>query len=85
MQRTFDFTFWLAPESRELLDWSNALLDVGADDCSPGLHCGEAYVSFHRDAATFEDAVRSAQRDVTSAGCRVIRLEIAAEQLAAWT
>jgi len=83
--KLFEFTVWLAPEARELLDWSNDLFAAGADDCSPGVHCGEAYVSFHRESETFEEAVRLAHRQVTAAGCRVARLEIAAEQMAAWT
>jgi hypothetical protein len=82
--RQFEFTFWLAPEDRELLDWSNALYEAGADDCSPGEHCGKPYVTFHREAESFEDAVRSAHRDTQAAGCQVLRCEIAAEQMAAW-
>jgi hypothetical protein len=82
--RLFEFTFWLAPEGRELLDWANALYEAGADDSSPGTDCGAPYVTFHREADSFEAAVRSAHRDIQAAGCRVLRCEIAAEEMAIW-
>lgn len=82
--RTFEFTLWLEPEPRDLVEWSNALYEAGADDGSPGVHCGEPYVSFHREAESFEAAVRSAYRDVQKAGGRVVRCEIAREEMAAW-
>ena len=84
MTRPFEFTFWLAPESRDLLEWSTALYEVGADDCSPGIHCGQPYVSFHREATSFEEAVRSARNDAQAAGCRVLRCEIEDRELVAW-
>ncbi len=84
MQRLFEFTLWLAPESRDYEVWSEALYAAGADDCSPGVHCGKPYATFHREAASFEDAVRSAQRDVRAAGGSVIRCEIAAEEMSGW-
>lgn len=82
--RVFEFTFWLADEPRELLDWSNQLYDAGADDSSPGICNGMPYEAFHREAASFEEAVRSAHRDVQAAGCRVLRCEIEEQELASW-
>ena len=82
--RIFEFTLWLEPESRDLLEWSNALYEAGADDSSPGVQCGEPCVTFHREAESFEAAVRSAYHDVQKAGCRVARCEIAQEEMAAW-
>ena len=83
-RRPFEFTFWLAPDARSLNDWSNALFGAGADDSSPGEHCGQPYVAFHREAESFELAVRSAHRDVQAAGCRVLRCEITVEEMAGW-
>ncbi|MFM9024935.1 MAG: hypothetical protein ACKON7_06310 [Planctomycetaceae bacterium] len=80
----FEFTLWLAADGRDLLARTNALHDAGADDCSPGEHCGMPYAAFHREAASFEDAVRSAIRDAHEAGCHVVRCEIDERQLAAW-
>ena len=83
----FEFKLWLAPDrsKRKLLEWSNALFEAGADDCSPGVHIGKPYVSFHRQAKSFEEAVRSAYRDVQNAGCRVLRCEIDQEEMQNWT
>ena len=82
--KLFEFTLWLAHDSRDLLARTNALHDAGADDCSPGEHCGEPYLAFHREAESFEAAVRSAIRDTQAAGCRTIRCEIDERQLAAY-
>ena len=81
-RRPFEFTFWLAPDVRNLSDWSSAPFEAGADDCSPGVHCGEPYVAFHREAESLEEAVRSAHRHVQAASCRVLRCEITAEEMA---
>lgn len=82
--RLFEFTLWLTPESRHLIEWTNAFYAAGADDCSPGVHCGQPYATFHREVASFEEAVRSAHKDVKAAGCGVVRCEIAAEEMAGW-
>lgn len=37
MTRLFEFEFLLADEERDLLEWSNALYDAGADDSHPVL------------------------------------------------
>ena len=79
--RLFEFTLWLTPESREFLDWANAIYESGGDDSSPGEHCGAPYVSFHREAETLDDAVRSAYDNVQAAGCQVVRCEIDREGL----
>jgi hypothetical protein len=80
--RVFEFTLWLAADDRDLLDRTNALHEAGADDCSPGEHCGAPYAAFHREALSFEEAVRSAIRDAHAAGCHVIRCELDEHQLA---
>jgi len=83
-RKVFEFTLWLAADARDLVERANALHEARADDCSPGNHCGEAYAAFHREADTFEAAVRSAIRDVHAAGCRVVRCEIDERQLATY-
>ncbi|MFM8635850.1 MAG: hypothetical protein ACKOEX_13760 [Planctomycetia bacterium] len=82
--RVFEFTLWLADDGRDLLGRANALHDAGAQDCSPGEHCGRPYAAFHREAISFEEAVRSAIRDAHAAGCHVVRCEIDERQLAAY-
>jgi len=83
-RKVFEFTLWLAADGRDIVTRANALHAAGADDCSPGEHCGEAYAAFHREAGTFEEAVRTAIRDVHAAGCRVVRCEIDERQLATY-
>ena len=80
--RVFEFTLWLAADDRDLLSRTNALHEAGADDCSPGEHCGKPYAAFHREAPSFEEAVRTAIRDVDAAGCHVVRCELDERQLA---
>jgi hypothetical protein len=74
--RLFEFTLWLEPNAVDLITRTNALHGAGVDDCSPGEHCGQPYTAFHREADTFEAAVRSAVRDLQSLGYRVLRCEI---------
>ena len=80
--RVFEFTLWLAADDRDLLSRTNALHEAGADDCSPGEHCGKPYAAFHREAPSFEEAVRTAIRDVDAAGCHGVRCELDERQLA---
>ena len=63
---------------------ANALYDAGCDDATVGSSGGAARVSFSRDAATLQDAIQSAVRDVRRAGCEIARVEIAGEELLAW-
>lgn len=83
-RKVFEFTLWLAADGRDIVSRANALHDAGADDCSPGEHCGAPYAAFHREAASFEEAVRSAVRDIHAAGCHVMRCEIDERQLASY-
>jgi hypothetical protein len=82
--RLFEFTLWLEPNAVDLITRTNALHGAGVDDCSPGEHCGQPYTAFHREADTFEAAMRSAVRDLQSLGYRVLRCEIDEQQLAAY-
>ena len=82
--KVFEFTLWLAADGRDVVARANALHDAGADDCSPGEHCGSPYAAFHREATSFDEAVRSALRDAHAAGCRVMRCEIDERQLATY-
>lgn len=79
---TYHFTFWLADDPRGLETWSNALYEAGADDGSPGLQSGKAYVSFDREADGLETAIRTAAETVQAAGLLILRVEIDAEELA---
>ena len=54
----------------------------GHDDSSPGMCDGHVSVAFDREAASLEDAVRSAVAAVRSAGLEVDRVEIDRDDLA---
>jgi hypothetical protein len=75
----YDFTLILA-ESLELTDGiADALFEAGCDDGTPGTCNGVFSIDFHREAASLEDAIRSAIENVRTAGYEVTRVEIAAE------
>lgn len=63
---------------------ANALYDAGCDDATVGSSSGVARVSFSREAATLQDAIQSAVRDVRQAGCEIARVEIERDELVAW-
>ena len=75
----YDFTLILA-ESLELTDGiADALFEAGCDDGTPGTCNGVFSIDFHREAASLEEAIRSAIKDVRTAGYEVTRVEIEAE------
>ncbi len=78
---TYDFTVVLkdSPELTEEL--ADKLFAAGCDDGTPGMCCGSTTIDFHREAATLEDAIRSAVADVNAAGCVAAHVEIDAENL----
>ena len=75
----YDFTLILA-ESLELTDGiADALFEAGCDDGTPGTCNGVFSIDFHREAASLEEAIRSAIENVRTAGYEVTRVEIEAE------
>jgi hypothetical protein len=75
----YDFTLILA-ESLALTDGiADALFEAGCDDGTPGTCNGVFSIDFHREAASLEDAIRSAIENVRTAGYEVTRVEIEAE------
>ena len=63
---------------------ANALYDAGCADATAGSSCGVVRVSFSREAATLQEAIQSAVRDLRQAGCEVARVEIDHDELVAW-
>jgi len=80
--QTYHFTFTLADDPREIVAWSNAIFEAGGDDSSPGICSGRLYASFDREAATLEDAIRTAAEVIHRAGLQIVRCEIDADELA---
>lgn len=50
----------------DLFDVSDALYDAGCDDSHPAAYSGTLYVSFTREAESYEQAVTSAIRQIES-------------------
>jgi hypothetical protein len=80
---TYHFTVILKDNPELTEDLADELFAAGCDDGTPGMHCGTTLVDFSRDAASLEEAIRSAIANVASAGCVVSRVEIDAETLTA--
>ena len=73
--RQYDFTLIFA-ESLELTpDLADALFAAGCDDGTPRTGNGVLFVDFHREAATLEDAIRSALENVRTVGYEIVRVE----------
>ena len=79
---SYEFTLWVRPGTSDPDAWANAVYEAGGDDTLVGRDCGQDYIRFDRDAATFDEAVRSAVQTVHEAGGQVSRLEVPEEQLA---
>jgi len=75
----YDFTLILAESLALTDDLADALFAAGCDDGTPGTCNGVFSIDFHREAASLEEALRSAIGDVRTAGYEVVRVEIEAE------
>jgi hypothetical protein len=75
----YDFTLILAGSLELTDDLADALFTAGCDDGTPGTCNGVFSINFHREAASLEEAIRSAIEDVRTAGYEVTRVEIDAE------
>ena len=63
-------------------DQCNALYEAGCDDGTISTSQRVTRIDFCRDAATLEEAIRSAIGNVNSAGLQVSRVEIEADAFA---
>jgi hypothetical protein len=61
----------------------NALFEAGCDDGTISTSQGVTRIDFDREAATLEDAIRSAIANVKAAGLQAIRVELTTESLSA--
>ena len=79
---SYEFTLWVRPGTSDPDAWANAVFAAGGDDSLVGCDCGQDYLRFDREAASFDEAVRSAVRTVLQAGGQVKRLDVPESQLA---
>jgi hypothetical protein len=75
----YEFTLILRGSPELTAEIADRLSEAGCDDGSPGTCEGVFSIDFHRTAASLEEAISSAIRNVKSAGCEVERVEIAAD------
>jgi hypothetical protein len=75
----YEFTLILGEPLELTDDIADALFAAGCDDGTPGTCNGVFSIDFHREAASLEEAIRSAIEDVRTAGYEVARVEIEAE------
>ncbi|WP_133366493.1 hypothetical protein [Qipengyuania sediminis] len=73
--QSYEFTIVATGLSVDDTDWEGRLYEAGCDDALVTLTRGLFVLRFDREAASIEEAIRSAIRDVTSTGARVIRVE----------
>ena len=78
---TFDFQVVLNGIQEMDEQTAETLYSAGCDDGTPFSRDGFAAVGFSRDAATLEDAIRSAISDVNRAGFTVAHVEPADESV----
>jgi hypothetical protein len=75
----YEFTLVLRGDRELTEEVADDLFAAGCDDGTPGVCNGVFSIDFHREASSFETAIRSAIENVKSAGLDVDRVEIEAD------
>ncbi len=75
----YEFTLVLRGESELTEDLAEALFAAGCDDGTPGSCHSIVSVDFHREAESLEQAIRSAVKNLSSAGYQIDHVEMAAD------
>jgi hypothetical protein len=83
--KTYEFTLVLEGVDVMTEKIASDLYAAGCTDGSPFSGEGIAAVGFDREAASLENAIKSAVTDIEKAGLSVARVEIGSEELAALT
>lgn len=71
----FSFTIVAFGLDHEAEDFEDHLFEAGCDDATISVQKGLINLDFNREARSFNHALRSAIRDVESAGARVVHVE----------
>ncbi|HJT32958.1 MAG TPA: hypothetical protein VJ783_13035 [Pirellulales bacterium] len=75
----FHFTVVLAGLDDITEELSNRLFEAGCDDASLGCSCGVVSLDFDREAGSLAEAIGSAVRDITAAGCLPAQISLTRE------
>lgn len=76
--KTYEFDVVLDGISEITPDHADALFAAGCDDGTPASCNGVAWIHFDREAASLEEAIRSAYTQVRSSGLVIAKIELAA-------
>lgn len=77
--KTYAFDVILKDISEVTDEHADELFAAGCDDGTPAVCNGVAWVHFDREAATLEDAIRSAVAQIRAAGFQVAKVELDAD------
>jgi hypothetical protein len=81
----YDFSLVVSDRIELTESVADDLYAAGCDDATPGMCEGILTLDFHREAASLEEAIRTAIANVRSAGLEVDRVEIDIESIDATT
>ena len=71
---TYEFTLEVSGIDTGRDNYEDALFEAGCDDALIAVIDGTLFLDFHRAGSSFEDAVKSASRNVETAGGKVVRV-----------
>ena len=77
--KTYGFNVVLKNVSQVTDEQADALFAAGCDDGTPTSSEGVAWIHFDREAASLEEAIRSAVAQVQAAGLMVAKVELDAD------
>jgi hypothetical protein len=83
--KTYEFDVILQGAAEVSDEQADALFQAGCDDGTPVSRDGQAWIHFDREAASLEQAIRSAVGQVQSAGFAVAKVELDVDAAAALT
>lgn len=73
---TYEFDVLLKDVAEVTDDQADALFAAGCDDGTPVSRNGTAWVHFHRQGASLEEAIRSAVGQIKAAGLTAAKVEL---------
>jgi hypothetical protein len=74
--KTYEFDAVLQHISELSDEQADVLFEAGCDDGTPTACDGLAWIHFHREAPSLEEAIRSAVSPIRSAGFKVSKVEL---------
>ena len=79
--KNYRFVIWLADDSRDIVDLSNAVYEAGGDDMLFGSTDHVLCATVNRQATSLDEAIESACTTMQAAGLQVVRVELRMDDL----